>query len=159
AVLVIAVVLLASQVSVVLTPFVLALFPAALLNPLAARLRATRIPNSLVSLLILLLLAAVLAGAMWFIVPAFIAQVPDIVDSVTSGLDQLDESIDWSLLPGGIEGLSDLVDPAVSALSSSGALTQGLSAAGAVGSFATGLVLLVVVLFFFLKDGRRMWQA
>ena len=159
AVLAVAVVFVASQVSIILTPFVLALFPAALLNPLAARLRGTRIPNSVVSLLILLLLAAVIAGAMWFIVPAFISQVPQIVDSVRSGLAQLDEAIDWSVLPGDIEGLSDLVEPALDALASSGALTQGLSAAGAVGTFVTGLVLMIVVLFFFLKDGRRIWQA
>src|SRR5690625_3997960 len=159
AVLAVAVVFVASQVSIILTPFVLALFPAALLNPLAARLRGTRIPNSVVSLLILLLLAAVIAGAMWFIVPAFVSQVPQIVDSVRSGLAQLDEAIDWSVLPGDIEGLSDLVEPALDALASSGALTQGLSAAGAVGTFVTGLVLMIVVLFFFLKDGRRIWQA
>ena len=52
-----------------------------------------------------------------------------------------------------------LHQPALDALASSGAVTQGLSAAGAVGSFVTGLVLMVVVLFFFLKDGRRIWQA
>lgn len=159
ALLVVAGVFLASQISLILTPFVLALFPAALLNPLAARMRGTKIPNAVVSLLILLMLAAVIAGAMWFIVPAFISQVPQIVDSVTSGLEQLDEAVDWSVLPGDIGGLTDLVDPAVDALASSGALTQGLSAAGAVGTFATGLVLLIVVLFFFLKDGRRIWQA
>src|SRR5690625_4134796 len=138
AVLAVAVVFVASQVSIILTPFVLALFPVALLNPLAARLRGTWIPNSVVSLLILLLLAAVIAGAMWFIVPAFISQVPQIVDSVRSGLAQLDEAIDWSVLPGDIEGLSDLVEPALDALASSGALTQGLSAAGAVGTFEIG---------------------
>ncbi len=149
----------ASQVSLVLTPFVLALFPAALLDPLAARLRATRIPNAVVALLILLALFAVVAAAGTFIGAALVDQLPQIVDSVVAGLDRLEGSVDWSVLPGDVEGLRDLVTQAGSALASGAALSQGLVAAEAIGSFATGLVLFVVVLFFFLKDGPRIWHA
>ncbi|HLV03496.1 AI-2E family transporter [uncultured Georgenia sp.] len=149
----------ASQVSLVLTPFVLALFPAALLDPVAARLRATRIPDAVVALLILLVLFAVVVAAGAFIGAALVDQVPQIVDAVVAGLDRLETSVDWSVLPGDVGGLRDLVTGAGAALTSGAALSRGLLAAEAVGSFVTGLVLMVVVLFFFLKDGRRIWQA
>src|SRR5690625_1710035 len=137
----------ASQVSLVLTPFVLALFPAALLDPVAARLRATRIPDAVVALLILLVLFAVVVAAGAFIGAALVDQVPQIVDAVVAGLDRLAASVDWSVLPGDVGGLRDLVTGAGAALTSGAALSRGLLAAEAVGSFVTGLVLMVVVLF------------
>jgi len=159
AILLIGLVYVSSQVSLLLTPFVLALFPAALLDPLAARMRATRMPNAIVAFLMLLLLLAILAGAGAFITVALIDQMPAIIDSVVAGLDELERSVDWSVLPGNIDGARDLVAEAGNALASGAALTQGLLAAEALSSFVTGLVLMLVVLFFFFKDGRRIWQA
>src|SRR5690606_4720311 len=111
----------ASQVSLVLTPFVLALFPAALLDPVAARLRATRIPDAVVALLILLVLFAVVVAAGAFIGAALVDQVPQIVDAVVAGLDRLETSVDWSVLPGDVGGLRDLVTGAGAALTSGAA--------------------------------------
>lgn len=159
AILLIGLVYVSSQVSLILTPFVLALFPAALLDPLASRLRRTRLPNAVVAFLILLLLLTILVGAGAFITVALIDQLPAIIDSVIAGLDQLERSVDWSVLPGDIEGVRDLVAEAGNALASGAALTQGILAAEALSSFVTGLVLALVVLFFFLRDGRRIWQA
>ncbi|MFC4554595.1 AI-2E family transporter [Georgenia faecalis] len=158
-ILVIGLVFVSSQVSIILTPFVLALFPAALLDPVAGRLRASRLPNALGALLLLLALLGVLALAAWFITSAVIDQVPEIVDSVTAGIERFEEDFDWSIVPGDIGSLSDLAAQAGSAIAGSGALTEGLGAATAVGEFATGTVLMLVTLFFFFKDGRRMWQA
>ncbi len=159
ALLLIGLVYLASQISMILTPFILAIFPAALLDPISSRLRATRIPNALVSLLILLLLLIVVAGAGTFITIALVKQAPEIVQSTIAGLDHLETKVNWSALPGDAKSASDLLTQAKSALTSSKALTQGLGVAEAVGGFATGSVLLLVILFFFLKDGRRIWQA
>ncbi len=142
-----------------LTPFVLALFPAALLDPLTRRLCQTRVPNALFALLILLLLLAGLVGAGAFVTVALIDQVPEIIDSVVTGLDQLERNLDWSVVPGEIDSLREMLAGGVEALTSNAALTQGFVAAEAVGSFFTGLVLMLVALFFFCKDGRRIWQA
>ncbi|MFK5634349.1 AI-2E family transporter [Ornithinimicrobium sp. LYQ103] len=159
AILLVGLVYVSSQVSLILTPFVLALFPAALLDPLAGRLRATRLPNAVVALLILLLLLGGLAGAGAFITVALIDQLPAIVDSVVDGLDELERNVDWAVLPGDVDSLSDLVAQAGTALASGEAMTTGMLAAEAVGGFVTGLVLMLVVLFFFFKDGRRIWAA
>lgn len=154
--LVIGLVYASSQVSIIITPFILALFPAALLDPLAARLRDTRIPNVLVALIMVILLIAVLAGILAFITVALINQLPQIAGSVVSGLQQLEQAINWTEFPADIQGLSDLASQGASALASSGLIGQG---ATLVGNFLTGLVLMVVVLFFFFKDGRRIWRA
>ena len=150
---------LASHVSLVLTPIVLALFPAALINPLAARLRRTRISNALGALLLLLLLILAFAIPAYLIVPAFAAQAPDLARSITAGLDQLDAAVPWSRLPGDIGGLSDLAQQALAGLSGGGALSEGLGLVRQVGDFATGTLLTLVALFFYLKDGRRIWQG
>lgn len=159
AIVLVGLVYVSDQVSLILTPFVLALFPAALLNPVAGRLRRSRVPNALSALLILFLLLGAVVGAGAFITVALIDQVPQVVDSVLAGLDQLELSLNWSVVPGDSDSLRDLVTGAGAGLTSSTALTQGRLAATAVGSFFTGLVLMLVTLFFFFKDGRRIWQA
>ena len=155
----VAVVFAASRISLVLTPLVLALFPAALLHPLASTARRSRLPNALGALLILLGLLAVVAGAAYLIVPALAEQVPQLTLTIRDGLRQIDRAVDWSRLPGGFTGLSDLGSRAADALQGSGLVSQGIGLAGAVGDFAAGTVLTLVVLFFYLKDGRRIWQG
>lgn len=155
----VAVVYAASQVSLVLTPLVLALFPAALLHPLARAARRSRLPNALGALLIMLGLFAVVAGAAYVIVPALAEQVPQLSSAVRDGLARIDRAVDWSRLPGGFTGLSDIGSQAAAAFQGSGLLSQGLGLAGAVGDFVAGTVLTLVVLFFYLKDGRRIWQG
>ena len=158
-ILVIGLVYVSSQVSLILTPFVLALFPAALLDPVAGRLRATRVPNAVVALVLVLVLVASLGGAAAFITVALVDQLPAIIDSVVEGLDQLERRVDWAVLPGDVDSVSDLVARAGTALASGEVLTRGLLAAEAVGGFVTGLVLMLVTLFFFFKDGRGIWAA
>ena len=158
-VVVVAVVYAASQISLVLTPIVLALFPAALLHPLASAARRSRLPNALGALLIVLGLLGVLAATAYLIVPALAAQAPHLVSAITDGLERIDNAVNWSRLPGNFSGLSDLGTQAASAVQSGGLLSRGLGLAGAVGDFAAGTVLTLVILFFYLKDGRRIWQG
>jgi putative heme transporter len=147
----------AGQVRIVVVAVMLALFPAALLSPLAERLRGTRVPGpvSALALVVGLLLAFVVPA--WVIIPLVAEQVPALVEAVSEGLDQLDRVVDWSALPGSPEGPGQLAQQALSGLSEDGLLDQGLAAASTALSIVIGLLLLVVVLFFALKDGRRLW--
>lgn len=147
----------ASQVSVILVAVVLALFPAALLDPVAGRLRGTRMPNVLTAIVLLLALFTVIGGLVTFITAALVDQWDEIADSVVSGLEELDQAINWDSLPGDFSGLSDLASQAGSAvLEGGGGLAEG---AGTVTTVATGTVLLLVALFFYLKDGPRIWHG
>lgn len=148
----------ASQVSIVLSAFVVALFPAALFSPLAERLRSSRVPNALTSLLLVLLLVGAFVLPGWFIVPRFVDQMSDLGDAVVRGLDQAQSAVDWTILPADLQGPRDLADRVFGG-GGGAAVDQGLAALATVFSTAAGLVLVLVILFFALKDGRRLWQG
>jgi predicted PurR-regulated permease PerM len=89
----------------------------------------------------------------------FAAQVGDLEAALSRGLDDLRDAVDWSRLPGSPDGPRELIGSATSALASGGVLDQGLAAAQTLLSVAAGLVLLIVTLFFFIKDGPRIGRA
>jgi putative heme transporter len=149
----------ASKVSVVLSAFVVALFPAALFSPLAERLRTSRVPNVLTALLLVLLLVGTFVLPAWLIVPRFVEQMSDLGDAVIRGLNRAQQAVDWNILPTDLKGPSDLADRLLGGGGGDGAVAQGMAALTAVLNTATGLVLVLVILFFALKDGRRLWQA
>lgn len=172
ALLLVAIVFGLRQLTVVVIPVILALVFAAAFEPLMRWLRA-RMPSVLATIIVLLGIVVVIGGVGWAIVRAVVAQWPDLYQSATDGVNQI---VAWiNDLPLAQQWLGD--DPASAAfevpfdeiwstvqgfLSSSGVgATIGSGAVagvGAVASFLTGLVLMVVILFFFLKDGATMWN-
>lgn len=172
AVLLVAIVLGLRQLTVVVIPVILAVVFAAAFEPLMHWLRA-RMPSVLATIIVLLGIVVVIGGVGWAIVRAVVAQWPDLYESATDGVNQI---VAWiNNLPLAQQWLGD--DPASAAfevpfdeiwstvqgfLSSSGVgATIGSGAVagvGAVASFLTGLVLMVVILFFFLKDGPIIWN-
>lgn len=147
------------QVRVVVIAFLLALFPAALLDPLASRLRDSRLPNALGALALVVALLLVFVIPVRLVVPLVADQVPALVDVVSDGLQQLQGVVDWSALPGSPQGPGELAEQAVDALAEGGAIGPGIAAATTAVSVVSGLLLLIVVLFFLLKDGRRLWTG
>jgi predicted PurR-regulated permease PerM len=84
-----AVLWLLSQVSGFVVPLVLAVVLGALFAPLVERLRARGVPRSGGALLVLLGLAAVVAGSVWLVVAGVVQQSGQIAAQVTAGLDTL----------------------------------------------------------------------
>ena len=172
ALLLVAIVFGLRQLTVVVIPVILALVFAAAFEPLMRWLRA-RMPSVLATIIVLLGIVVVIGGVGWAIVRAVVAQWPDLYESASDGVNQI---VAWiNDLPLAQQWLGD--DPASAAfevpfdeiwstvqgfLSSSGVgATIGSGAVagvGAVASFLTGLVLMVVILFFFLKDGPIIWN-
>jgi predicted PurR-regulated permease PerM len=148
-----------TRVGLVLPAFVVALFPAALFSPLAERMRGTRLPDSLTALVLVLLLVAAFVLPGWLVVPRFADQVGDLGDAVARGLQQAQSAVDWSLLPGSADGPQELAGQLLGLGPGGGGGSPGMAALTAFLSTATGLVLVLVVLFFVLKDGRRLWQG
>lgn len=155
----VAVLVTVQQVSVLVFAVVLAMFPAALLSPLAQRMRDSRVPNGVGAVLLVLSLLLVFLVPAWVIVPMFAAQVGDLEAALSRGLDELRDAVDWSILPGSPDGPRELIQSGVSALMSGGVVDQGLAAAQTLLSVSAGLVLLIVTLFFFIKDGPRIASA
>lgn len=172
AVLLVALVYGLRQLTVVVIPVILAIVFAAAFEPIMRWLRA-RMASVLATIIVLLGIVVVIGGVGWAIVRAVIAQWPDLYKSATEGVNQI---ITWvNNLPLAQQWFGDnpaseafavpfdeiwatvqdfLTSSGVGATIGSGAVA-GVSA---VASFLTGLVLMVVILFFFLKDGPGIWS-
>jgi predicted PurR-regulated permease PerM len=147
------------QVTLVTIPLVLALIFACAFAPAMTWLRRRGVPSVFATLITLLAIAIVLTLLGWLIVWAVRDQWDELYVQAESGFqsllawvdtlpfdflstDQIDEWVAW------------LTDFVLSAQFGSGAL----AGVGAVANFLTGLVLMVTILFFFLKDGPQMWE-
>jgi predicted PurR-regulated permease PerM len=146
------------SLSLVTLPVLLALIFASAMLPVVSFLRKHRVPSVLATLICLFAVVIILGLLAWLIVWAVENQAASLVESATEGIEQLQNwvttlpfSITDEQIQGGIDAVTDFV---TSAQFGSGAL----AGASAVGSFLTGLVLMIVVLFFFLKDGPAIWE-
>lgn len=145
--------------TLVTIPLAIALILACAFAPAMNWLRRHHVPDLLATIITLLTIVAVLSGLSWLIVWAVRDQWDDLYAQAQQGIDHV---IDWiDTLPFQLftpaqieEWTKTLTDFVTSSQFGSGALA-GVSA---VASFATGFVLLVTILFFFLKDGPQMWE-
>src|SRR5215210_855185 len=103
------------------------------------------------------LLVAVALGSL--IVPPFVAEVGTLTDTITGGAQELGRlvasgpfGLSRADVQSGIDGLSDRLH------ASSGDIASGvLSGAVIVGQIVAGGLLTLVLLFFYVKDGARLW--
>lgn len=141
--------LVAGQLTLVVVPLVLALFPAALLEPVARGLRRVGVPAALAALVTILAALLVLAAVVALLVPAVAAELPQLTRSLERGVGQL-----LDRAPVDIGGPDGLLDRARQELGSGDDLAgRALAAATAVVEGVAGLLFGLVALFFYLKDG------
>lgn len=146
-----------AQVSVVLVPLVIALFPAAVLAPLVNRLRARRLPRAAAASIVLLLFIGVLAGIVTALIPAVANEVEGLSTSLTMGFEQLRRFLasgPFGLDPISIEDLGEQAQGLLSATEGVG--ERAFEAARAVFEGITGVLVMLITLFFYLKDGDKM---
>ena len=146
------------QVTLVIIPLILALIFASAFGPATMWMRRKGVPSVLATLITLLAVVAVLAGLGWLVVNAVIGQWSYLSSQAVEGFQQAQDwyhTLPFAIPPdqidAAIQGIGDFVTSAQFG-------TGALAGVSAVASFVTGFVLLVVILFFFLKDGPRMWE-
>ncbi|GAA3894270.1 hypothetical protein GCM10022381_39890 [Leifsonia kafniensis] len=147
-----------TQLSLVVIPVVLALILAAAINPLMRWMRSRRVPDILATWLALLSLIVVLGGIGWLIVNAVRNQWGDLISSAQDGILQLQDELahlPFALSTEQFEGMQKAITTFLTSSQFGSGALAGVSAAT---GFVTGLVLMIVVLFFFLKDGPRIWE-
>ncbi len=153
-----AIIWLIRTLTIVTIPLIIALILASASWPAMRWMRAKGVPPLLATLIALLTVFAILTGVGWLIVWAVRDQWGDLYAQAQEGFAEL---MTWvNGLPFDLvtpeqidEGLAALGDFVTSAQFGSGAI----AGVGAVATFITGLVLMIVILFFFLKDGPQMW--
>lgn len=152
--------LLAGRLSLIVIPLVLALFPATLLVPVAAKLRSLGVPSSLAALAAMLLALVLIGGLLGGMVALVLSEGPELVESASSGVEQIEQFLQDDPLGLGIEGPTELLEAAREQLGEIGDYAgQAAGAASAATEFLTGLLLVFVILFFYLKDGRRLTRG
>jgi putative heme transporter len=148
---------LAAELALIVVPVVLALFPATLLVPVAAKLKDIGVPDALAAILSILLAFVVIGGIIGAMVPLVLSDVPDLVESASEGIQEIEQFLEDDPLGLGLGGPAELLQAAREQFGEIGQYA-GQAGAAAVTAFETfaGLLLLFVVLFFYLKDGRRL---
>ncbi|WP_435198734.1 AI-2E family transporter [Janibacter sp. GS2] len=138
-------------------PVVLALIVATVLWPPTAWLRRHRVPPSLASVLVLIGSLVVFFGVLGAIAPSLVSQSGDLADSATQGLSDLQDRLAEPPFNVDSTSIDDGVKTATTWLQDrSGDIATGaLSGASAVGSGLVTLALVLVLVFFFLKDGPQ----
>ncbi len=146
------------SVTVVTIPVLLALIFASAFAPAMRWMRRRGVPSALAAVITLLTIIIILGAVGWLIVWAVRGQWDQLYAQGEEGFQTLlawVQNLPFAPTDDQLEGArTAIVDFVTSAQFGSGAL-RGVSA---VGNFLAGFVLLVTVLYFFLKDGPRMWE-
>ncbi|WP_081744676.1 AI-2E family transporter [Arthrobacter sp. H14] len=145
------------QVSLVVIPLLLALILAAAIAPFVNWLRRKGWPSAAATGFSFVMLLIVFGGIITGIVFAVMSQAAELARRATEGFNQVYNYIQNAPLPISDQQIQQARDAIVDFATSSAVGAGALSGLSAVTSFITGALLMAVILFFFLKDGERIW--
>ncbi|UYM05621.1 AI-2E family transporter [Solicola gregarius] len=142
----------------IVLPVALALIVSTVLAPPARFLREkAKFPPALAAISVILGGFAIVGGVLWAIAPSVADQVGDIAKDASEGLTKVEE---W-LIDGPMNVSDDQISTAIEAAqdklteSASTIASGALTGVGAVTGFIVGAALVLVLTFFFVKDGPR----
>lgn len=145
------------QLKLVVIPLLIALIVAAAAAPVILWLRRF-MPNLAAAWVALLGGTIVFGGIITLIVFAVRDQWDELAKSAVQGFDQLLTWLEDGPLPIDEQQIQDARDATIEFLTSSQFGTGALAGVSAAANFFTGLLLAIVILFFFLKDGDSIWN-
>ena len=141
------------QLRIAVIPLLLAVIIAAAFSPVIRWMRVRGLPALAAAWITLLGSVLILGGIVTAIVFAVRSQWAELWEQAQTGFDQLVEWVQGLPLPLDTIDFDELRDQAIDFVTSA----QFGSGAVAVGEFVTGFLLFLVILFFFLKDGDKIW--
>ncbi|MFW2512169.1 AI-2E family transporter [Demequina sp. SO4-13] len=149
-----------TSLTALFVPLVIALIIAAPLERLVTLLERIKFPRALGSLVAILVLISVAAGLGTLASTAFMSEYDDLREAAVEGFDTF---IDW-LVTGPLSVDQAQVDELVGTLqtffedNAQGLASGALSVGSAIGTIFAGIVIALVALFFFMRDGRQIWH-
>jgi predicted PurR-regulated permease PerM len=150
---------LAVELRLVVLPFIAALLLTALLEPLNSRLKRSGMAPTLATWCTFLLAIILIAGAVFLFADRVSADYATLSEEVTRTARQVQHSLAGPPFHLNARRLQTYTDDLVNYLSQHKAQIAGTVLAG--GKYAlellTGLILMLFISFFLLKDGRRIW--
>lgn len=146
------------QLTTVIIPILLALIFASTFAPVMGWLDRRRVPRVLSTVLVLLSIVVLLTGVGWLIVWAVQDQLDELTQQAQDGFAQVMEWVNTLPFAPDEDQLAEWGDAVMGFITSAQFGSGALAGVGVAANFITGLVLMVVVLFFFLKDGPKIWR-
>lgn len=143
--------------TVVVIPVLLALILASAFAPVMRWLRSRKVPDALATVIVFITILLTLTGVGWLIVWAVRDQSDQLASQAQQGFEQVMDWVNGLPFAPSPEQLAEWQQNIISFVTSSSFGSGALAGVGAVTSFFTGLVLMIVILFFFLKDGPQIW--
>lgn len=145
---------------IVIVPLVIALLLSALLAPAVESLLRARFPKSLATALVLIGGLAAVVGTLTLVITEFIDGLPELTDSATRGVRQIQDWLQTGPLHLSDRQLDNYIDTGENWLrENTTSLTDaGVATATTVFEVLTGMFLVLFATFFFLRDGRRIWR-
>jgi predicted PurR-regulated permease PerM len=141
----------------ILLPIVLGLLIATVLWPATRFLRRHRWPPALAASTVLLAAIAIFVGIIAAIAPSVADQVTELSDAATTALQDVQEWLQGPPFNFGEDQIGSAVDSVINSIQDNAQNIAGYALTGAsvVGTSLLNLVLALVLVFFFLKDGPR----
>lgn len=145
------------QLRIAVIPLLLAIIIASAFSPVIMWMRQRGLPAIAAAWITLLSSLLVFGGIITAIVFAVRSQWAELFEQAQTGFDKLLEWVQGLPLPLDDFDFDELRDQAIDFVTSAQFGSGALTGVVAVGEFVTGFILFLVILFFFLKDGDRIW--
>ncbi len=146
------------QLKLVVIPLLIALLLSAAISPLVNFMRRQNVPKLLATWIALLTSVAFLGGIITAVVFAVRSQWDELASNASQGLDQLQQLIAGGPLPIDEQQLTQAREAAIDFITSTQFGSSAIAGLSVFTSMVAGLLLTVVVLFFFLEDGQDIWN-
>lgn len=145
-----------THVRLLVIPALIAIILAAAASPLLALLRRHGVAPMLAAWIVLLGAVVVLGGVVTGIVYAVRGEWDSIVESAANGYSELESFVN-GVLPGDTIPWDDIRDQIVAFATSAQFGSGAIAGVSTAVEIVTGMLLGIVILFFLLKDGDRIW--
>ncbi|WP_246469005.1 AI-2E family transporter [Arthrobacter ipis] len=146
------------QVRLLVIPVLIALILAAAIGPFVNLLRRRGLPGGAATAVAFAALLLLLAGVGTVIYFSVRSQWGELVQQASEGLNELESFLLSGPVPVDREQLNQARDGAVQFATSSQVRSGAITGLSVVTEFLAGASLMVVILFFFLKDGAKIWN-
>ncbi|MDQ0673848.1 putative PurR-regulated permease PerM [Pseudarthrobacter siccitolerans] len=146
------------QIKLLVIPVLIALILAAAIGPFVNMLRRRGLPGGVATGIAFVALLALLAGIATVIYFSVRNQWGELAQQASSGLDELEQFLLTGPVPVEQEQLDQAREGIVQFASSSQVRSGAITGLSVVTEFIAGASLVVVILFFFLKDGAKIWN-
>ena len=146
------------QLKVVVIPVLLALIISSAVRPFIRWMERRRVPRALATWIALLTGLVIFGGIVTLVVNGIRSEWDTLVEAVSAGIDTVHDYLISGALPIDVTQLEDLRATVVDFITSAEFGSGAIAGVGNVVEIVTGLVLTIVLLFYFLKDGPEIWS-